>query len=69
MGKIIFLQLPTSTGHFNPTKKLMNDLADKGHNVVCYGSQNQFNAIDTTKIKCREYILYDKANLTFPLKK
>lgn len=68
MGKIIFLQLPTSTGHFNPTKKLMNTLADTGNAVVCYGSQNQFNVIDSTKITCREYILYDKANLTFPIK-
>ncbi len=48
MGKIIFLQLPTSIGHFNPTKKLMNDLADKGNSVVCYGSQNQFKMIDNT---------------------
>ena len=41
----------------------MLDLSRLGNDVICYGSQNQFNFIKNTNISCREYILFDKANL------
>ncbi len=66
MAKIIFLQLPTSIGHFNPTKKIMNDLSAQGNEVICYGSANQFKYFDNNKITQRNYILYDKSNLQYP---